>query len=140
MHKLSEEAFEKDLMQECKDSLGFELFDATYEIVGSDDSTFARQTTEEVILSKNLRNALEKLNPDLPQEAIDNAFYELTQNLSNKTEIGANQFIYKIIKDGVKVQFKDNNGIDSSDIVKVIDFNRPKENDFLLVRQFKISV
>lgn len=139
MHKLSEEAFEKDLMQECKDSLGFELFDATYEIVGSDDSTFGRQTTEEVILSKNLRNALEKLNPDLPQEAIDNAFYELTQNLSNKTEIGANQFIYKIIKDGVKVQFKDNNGIDSSDIVKVIDFNRPKENDFLLVRQFKIS-
>lgn len=139
MHKLSEEAFEKDLMQECKESLGFELFDATCEIVGSDDSTFGRQTTEEVILSKNLRNALEKLNPDLPQEAIDNAFYELTQNLSNKTEIGANQFIYKIIKDGVKVQFKDNNGIDSSDIVKVIDFNRPKENDFLLVRQFKIS-
>ena len=139
MHKLSEEAFEKDLMQECKDLLGFELFDATYEIVGSDDSTFGRQTTEEVILSKNLRNALEKLNPDLPQEAIDNAFYELTQNLSNKTEIGANQFIYKIIKDGVKVQFKDNNGIDSSDIVKVIDFNRPKGNDFLLVRQFKIS-
>ena len=139
MHKLSEEAFEKDLMQECKDSLGFELFDATCEIVGSDDSTFGRQTTEEVILSKNLRNALEKLNPDLPQEAIDNAFYELTQNLSNKTEIGANQFIYKIIKDGVKVQFKDNNGIDSSDIVKVIDFNRPKENDFLLIRQFKIS-
>lgn len=139
MHKLSEEAFEKDLMQECKDSLEFELFDATCEIVGSDDSTFGRQTTEEVILSKNLRSALEKLNPDLPQEAIDNAFYELTQNLSNKTEIGANQFIYKIIKDGVKVQFKDNNGIDSSDIVKVIDFNRPKENDFLLVRQFKIS-
>lgn len=139
MHKLSEEAFEKDLMQECKDSLEFELFDATYEIVGSDDSTFGRQTTEEVILSKNLRSALEKLNPDLPQEAIDNAFYELTQNLSNKTEIGASQFIYKIIKDGVKVQFKDNNGIDSSDIVKVIDFNRPKENDFLLVRQFKIS-
>lgn len=52
MHKLSEEAFEKDLMQECKDSLGFELFDATYEIVGSDDSTFGRQTTEEVIYLK----------------------------------------------------------------------------------------
>ena len=75
MHKLSEEAFEKDLMQECKDRLGFELCDATYEIIGSDNSTFGRQTTEEVILSKNLRNALVKLNPDLPQEAIDNAWY-----------------------------------------------------------------
>ena len=46
MHKLSEEAFEKDLMQECKDKLGFDLFDATNEIVGSDDSTFGIQTTE----------------------------------------------------------------------------------------------
>ena len=75
MHKLSEEAFEKDLMQECKDKLGFDLFDATNEIVGSDDSTFGRQTTEEVILSKNLRNALVKLNSELPQEALDNAYY-----------------------------------------------------------------
>ena len=36
-------------MQECKDKLGFELFNATNEIIGSDHSTFGRQTTEEVI-------------------------------------------------------------------------------------------
>lgn len=139
MHKLSEEAFEKDLMQECKDQLGFELFDTTYEIIGSDNSTFGRQTTEEVILSKNLRNALVKLNPDLPQEAIDNAYYKLTQDLSNKTSVAANQFIYEMLKKGVKVQFRDNNGIDTEDIVKVLDFNNPDNNEFLLIRQFKIS-
>ena len=139
MHKLSEEAFEKDLMQECKDRLGFDLFDATNEIVGSDDSTFGRQTTEEVILSKNLRNALVKLNSDLPQEALDNAYYELTQNLSNKTPVAANKFIYEMLKNGVKVQFKDNNGIDTEDIVRVLDFNKPDNNEFLLIRQFKIS-
>ncbi len=139
MHKLSEEAFEKDLMQECKDKLGFDLFDATNEIVGSDDSTFGRQTTEEVILSKNLRNALVKLNSDLPQEALDNAYYELTQNLSNKTPVAANKFIYEMLKNGVKVQFKDNNGIDTEDIVRVLDFKNPDNNEFLLIRQFKIS-
>ena len=139
MHKLSEEAFEKDLMQECKDRLGFDLFDATNEIVGSDDSTFGRQTTEEVILSKNLRNALVKLNSDLPQEALDNAYYELTQNLSNKTPVAANKFIYEMLKNGVKVQFKDNNGIDTEDIVRVLDFKNPDNNEFLLIRQFKIS-
>ncbi len=139
MHKLSEEAFEKDLMQECKDRLGFDLFDATNEIVGSNDSTFGRQTTEEVILSKNLRNALVKLNSDLPQEALDNAYYELTQNLSNKTPVAANKFIYEMLKNGVKVQFKDNNGIDTEDIVRVLDFNKPDNNEFLLIRQFKIS-
>ena len=139
MHKLSEEAFEKDLMQECKDKLGFDLFDATNEIVGSDDSTFGRQTTEEVILPKVLRSALFKLNPELPQEALDNAYYELTQNLSNKTPVAANKFIYEMLKNGVKVQFKDNNGIDTEDIVRVLDFNKPDNNEFLLIRQFKIS-
>ena len=139
MHKLSEEAFELDLMEKCKEELGFELYDATSEIVGGDTSTFGRQTTDEVILSKNLRSALLKLNPDLPQEALDNAYYELTQDLSSKTPIGANQFVYSMIKDGVKVQFKDNNGIDTTDIVKVIDFQEPQNNEYLLIRQFKIS-
>lgn len=139
MHKLSEEAFELDLMEKCKEELGFELFDATSEIVGGDNSTFGRQTTDEVILSKNLRSALLKLNPELPQEALDNAYYELTQDLSSKTPVGANQFIYSMIKDGAKVQFKDNDGIDTTDIVKVIDFQEPKNNEYKLIRQFKIS-
>ena len=139
MHKLSEEAFELDLMKECESKLGFELFDATSEIIGGENPTFGRQTTDEVILSKNLRSALLKLNPYLPQEALDNAYYELTQDLSSKTPIGANQFIYSIIKDGVKVPFKDNNGIDTTDIVKVIDFQEPNNNEYLLIRQFKIS-
>lgn len=139
MHIMSEEAFELDLMKECETQLGFELYDATSEIIDGENSTFGRQTTDEVILSKNLRSALLKLNPNLPQEALDNAYYELTQDLSSKTSVGANQFIYSMLKDGVKVQFKDNNGIDTTDIVKVIDFQEPNNNEYLLIRQFKIS-
>ncbi len=139
MHKLSEEALEFDLMAECEKELGHRLFDATSEIIGGEDSTFGRQTTDEVILSKNLRTALKELNPELPQEALDNAYYELTQDLSTKTAIGANKYVYSLLKDGVKVQFKDNNGIDTTDIVKVIDFQKPSNNEYLLIRQFKIS-
>lgn len=139
MHKLSEEAFEFDLMAECEQKLGYKLFDASSEIIGGEDSTFGRQTTDEVILSKNLRTALKELNPELPQEALDNAYYELTQDLSTKTAIGANKYVYSLLKDGVKVQFKDNNGIDTTDIVKVIDFQEPGNNEYLLIRQFKIS-
>ncbi|MCD7780327.1 MAG: type I restriction endonuclease subunit R, partial [Candidatus Gastranaerophilales bacterium] len=109
------------------------------EIIGGENSTFGRQTTGEVVLSKNLRSALSKLNPNLPQEALDNAYYELTQDLSNKTPIDANQFIYLRIKNGIKVQFKDNNGIDTEDIINIIDFNNPENNEYLLIRQFKIS-
>lgn len=101
MHKLSEEAFEFDLMAECEQKLGYKLFDASSEIIGGEDSTFGRQTTDEVILSKNLRTALKELNPELPQEALDNAYYELTQDLSTKTAIGANKYVYSLLKDGV---------------------------------------
>ena len=139
MHKLSEKAFEFDLMAECEQKLGYKLFDASSEILGGEDSTFGRQTTDEVILSKNLRVVLKELNPELPQEALDNAYYELTQDLSTKTAISANKYIYSLLKDGVKVQFKDNNGIDTTDIVKVIDFQEPSNNEYLLIRQFKIS-
>ena len=71
-------------MEKCKEELGFELFDATSEIVGGDNSTFGRQTTDEVILSKNLRSALLKLNLDLPQEALDNALDEALAGFSKK--------------------------------------------------------
>lgn len=138
-NKLSEEAFEKDLMKRCEEKLGFLLFDAKDEVIGNGDSTFGRQTTDEVVLSKNLRATLEKLNPEIPQEGLDKAFYELKKDLSNKTDVTANKFMYNLIKDGVKVQFKDINGIDTFDIIKVIDFDEPENNEFLLVRQFKIS-
>lgn len=137
-HKLTEEALEKDLMKRCEEKLCFSCFDASTEVFG-EDSTFGRQATDEIVLSKNLRAALEKLNPEIPQEGLDNAFYELTQDLSNKTTVAANKFMYNLIKNGVKVQFKDNHGIDMFDIVKVIDFDEPENNEFLLVRQFKIS-
>jgi hypothetical protein len=37
LHKLSEEAFELDLMKMCQEELGFELFDATSEIIEASD-------------------------------------------------------------------------------------------------------
>lgn len=139
-HIFSEEALELDLMKFCQENLDYELFDATNEIISSDEtSSFGRQTTEEVVLSKNLRIALSKLNPEVPQEGIDNAFYEITKDLSVLNSVTANKQIYDVIKNGVKVFYKDNNGIDIEDVINVVDFNTPENNEFLMVRQFKIS-
>ena len=38
MHIMSEEAFELDLMKECETQLGFELYDATSEIIGGENN------------------------------------------------------------------------------------------------------
>ncbi len=51
----------------------------------------------------------------------------------------ANREIYQLLKSGVKVSFKtdDNEEIDAT--VKVIDWNTPNNNDFLLASQFSIT-
>ena len=46
------------------------------------DSTLGRQTTEEVVLVPKLRNALLKLNPDLPKSAIEEAIEQITEDKS----------------------------------------------------------
>jgi type I restriction enzyme R subunit len=62
-----------------------------------------RETTAEVVLVSRLRPALERLNPDVPKEAIDDAIEELTRDRRAMSPAQANREIYKLIKNGVKV-------------------------------------
>ena len=50
--------------------LEYETANCFYEKVGTSGSTLGRETTAEVILVSKLRSALQKLNPDLPSDAI----------------------------------------------------------------------
>ena len=62
--------------------LDYETANCFYEKVGTSDSTLGRETTAEVILIPKLRNALQKLNPDLPSDAIDLAIEALARDRS----------------------------------------------------------
>ncbi len=136
-HEFSESALELEALKKISES-GYETLDAFAESFGADGS-LGRKTSEEVVLPSRLKAALKKLNPTLPNEAIDNAFYALREGKSALSLVRANQDFYQLIKDGVLVSFKDENGSEKSEMVKVIDFCEWKENDFLAVRQFKVS-
>lgn len=136
-HKLSEESLELNMIEKLE-ALGFNSFDSTNEVFG-ENSTFGRETTSEVVLVKNLKSALEKINPSIPEEGIVNAIYQITEDKTILGNVGANKEIYLLLKNGIKVTYKDANGIDIEDVIKVIDWNEFKDNDFLVIRQFKIS-
>ena len=53
----------------------------------------------------------------------------------------ANQEVYKLLKDGVKVTYKrdDDDEEEAVETVKLIDWNEPDNNDFFLASQFWIS-
>jgi len=121
------------------DELGYETANCFYEKVGGSSSTLGRETTEEVILVPKLRSALERLNPELDSEAINLATEELARDRSAMSLVQANREVYKLLKDGVKVAFENDEGEETDETVRIIDWNDPENNDFFLASQFWIT-
>ena len=117
---------------------GYEAVDCGMETFG-ENATLGRKTTEDVVLFDRLKQKVIELNPSLPTEAIDDALSVLLQSKANLSLVEANQFYYNLLKNGVTATFKDDNGVEVQDNVKIIDWQDPAKNDFLITRQFKIS-
>jgi len=98
-----------------------------------------RETLKEVVLKKRLQKALTKLNPKLPTTAIDEVVYELSKSRTILNELEANKEVYELIKNGVPITFTNDHGKEEETYVKVIEFDKPKENDFLVFSQLTIE-
>ena len=104
-----------------------------------ENGTLGRETPSDVVLVPRLKLALFLLNPDLSEEAIDLAIDELCRDRSSLNPVVANKEIYKLIRDGVKVPIRMENGSEEVETVKVIDFDNPETNDFFLASQFWVT-
>ena len=103
-------------------------------------STLARETKAEVILKARLRLALLRINPDAPIEAIHMAIEELTRDRSRMSATAANREIYHLLKNGVRVRVPDPEGDgETVEVVRVVDWDDPANNDFLLCSQFWVT-
>ncbi|WOF15410.1 type I restriction endonuclease subunit R [Methanoplanus sp. FWC-SCC4] len=111
-------------------------FDETFKTGGG---SCGRETTSEVILIKRLIPALERLNPTLPAEALDIAVEELVRDRSKMSPVAANREVYELLKNGVRVRFRNDAGGYETENVKVIDWRNPDNNDFFLASQLWIT-
>lgn len=98
-----------------------------------------RETPEEVVLVRQLRPMLEKLNPSLPDEAIDQAVAELVRDRRTMSPVHANREIYLYLKDGIRVTWKNPQGETLIDTVRIIDWQNPDTNRFFLASQFWVT-
>jgi hypothetical protein len=71
--------------------------------------------------------------------AIDLAIDELAKDRSAMGLAHANRDVYKLLKDGVKVSFQNEEGEEVDETIRVIDWNEPENNDFFLASQFWVS-
>jgi len=118
--------------------LGYETINAFSERLGS-SGTLGRETQHEVVLVPRLRSALRRLNPNLAREVLELAIEELTRDRSLLSPAHANREVYQRLKHGVRVAFRGEEGEEVVEIVRVIDWQSPANNDFLLVSQFKVA-
>lgn len=137
--------YSEDSLVEKSAILEFEKLDYTHlncfhEKFGLEGKgTLGRKTKSEVLLVRKLREAIKKLNPDICTEAEELAIGELAKDRSRLSPVKANQEVYSLIKNGVKVKVRNEKGEIEDQTVKIIDFDNPKNNDFFLASQFWIT-
>ena len=119
--------------------LAWQTMSASEETFGA-GGTLQRETKGEVVLVSRLRAALEQLNPALPAEAITAAVDELTRDRSAMSLEAANREVYRLLKEGIKVSVPDKQrGGQKTERLRVMDWEQPANNDFLLVSQFSVT-
>jgi type I restriction enzyme R subunit len=119
--------------------LGWETLNCYHEKVGP-LSLLGRETMADVVLLHRLHAAIDKLNPGVSPNAIDIAVQELTKDRRLMSPARANQAVYKLLKDGIKVSYKKGDDEDEAvETISLVDWTEPGNNDFLLASQFWIS-
>src|SRR5437868_14973328 len=68
--------------------------------------TLGRSDTREVVLTRDLRKALYRLNSQLSPFAIDDAVAQLTQHDFSRSLLQHNRDFYRLIRDGVPVSYR----------------------------------
>ena len=120
--------------------LGWDSIYAWNEETFGPDGTLGRADTKQAVLTRDLRAALERLNPDLPASAIDDAMRDLTVYDVSRSMVQHNRDFYRLLRGGVPVKYRDDQGRRRSTRVRVIDFdNAPGSNRFLAVRELKLT-
>src|SRR5437763_19846 len=120
---------QKTFAEHLRDQLGWESAYAWNEETFGPDGTLGRADTRQVVLTRDLRAALARLNPQLPPPAISDAVQKLTRHDFSRSLLQHNQEFYNFIRDGVPVSYKDARGQLRETRARVIDFKNGKGPD-----------
>src|ERR1039458_9269866 len=125
--------------------LGWESVYAWNDETFGPGGTLGRADTRDVVLTRDLRATLVRLNPQLPSAAVEEAVGKLTRHDFSRSLLQHNQDFYKFIQGGVPVSYRDPKGQLHYAQARVIDFqngNGPDgkpNNRFIAVRELKIT-
>jgi type I restriction enzyme R subunit len=97
-----------------------------------------RSSYKEVILGERLEDAIARINPGLPKDTI-RSVHQLLSSPGETDLLRANEIIQGWFVNGIPQRVRSSEGIETSELVRVIDFENIENNDFLAVNQFSVE-
>lgn len=97
-----------------------------------------RDSFGDVVLEGRLREALLQLNPEVPEEAREEALRKVLR-VEDGSLVRTNQAFHRLLRDGVDVTYKRPDGSTKHDKVWLVDFSDERANDFFAVNQFTVK-
>jgi type I restriction enzyme R subunit len=95
-----------------------------------------RESYEQVLLIDRLRKALKHINRNMPADILEDAVKEI-RRIHSPELLTNNETFHRFLTEGIPVS-KRVDGDDRGDLVWMIDFKNPYNNDFLVVNQFTV--
>src|SRR5882724_1717785 len=96
-----------------------------------------RDNYSDVVLIKRLHEALARINREVPSDAIEEAIRRvLHPETASPTE--NNRRFHRMLVEGVPVEYQRQDGSIAGDLVKLIDFENPGNNDWAAINQFTV--
>lgn len=96
------------------------------------DEAGERDSSGDLFLQHRLLAAVRRLNPDLPQDAHDQVLRRLRHS-PFPSLAQSNRWFHTLLTEGMLVE--DHHGSGGGTRARLVDFERPTNNDFLVVRQ-----
>jgi len=120
------------------EGLGYAILHGPEIASGEPAAERADPTYRDVVLERRMRKALVRLNPQLPSEALDDAYRKLTR-VDAPSLIERNRAVHRMLVDGVTVEYRRKDGSIAGAQARLLDFDTPENNDWAVVNQFTVA-
>jgi len=137
MSRLTESAIE-DFAIKLFERLGYAYIHAPD--IAPDSDTPERSRYDDVFLTPRLGQALRRINPNIAPDVLQTALKEVQRQVGahgNASLLTNNEAFHRLLTEGVKVSYQQD-GNERGDLVWLIDFTNPDNNEFVIANQFTV--
>lgn len=131
-HLITEDEIEQIALEILRGDLGYETLFGPDIVEGYNPE----RIHAEVVLSRRLQDAIDRINPNIPAEAREEAFKKALRAVSIDPLVN-NEAFHVMLTEGIDVKFRTDAGT-RSDKVWLIDYKNPQQNNFLAVNQYTV--